>query len=425
MTAGVNTETTALNGRALIAYGLFGLPLSLLALPVYVQVPQLYAGSLGMPLALVGAILLAARLLDAFADPMIGHWMDRVAPVKGHAGFVLLSLPAMVAGYLALFHPPSIVASQAWMLNLWFTASLVVVYLGYSMAMIAHGSWGASLSQHRGERARLTSTREGFALVGVMLASGLPAIAGMSALTVTFVLSVALSALLLLRFAPRATVVAAAHDAHWNELFAPLRERRFRWLLAVFAMNGIAAAIPATLFLFFATDRLQMPSQAGLFLVAYFVSAALALPLWARASAKFGEAHAWLAAMLLSVAVFVWTLQLEAGALLPFALICVLSGLALGADLALPPALLAGVIAASGHRGQREGAYFGLWSFATKMNLALAAGIALPLLSWLGYVPGQPSEEGMRALAIAYAALPCALKLAAAWLLWRAPLKDV
>ncbi len=419
----MTTESTSLNARALIAYGVFALPLSLLALPVYVQVPQLYAGSLGMPLAMVGTILLAARLLDAFADPLIGHWMDRVAPAKGHAGFVLLSLPAMLVGYLALFNPP-VTASEGPMLGLWFTASLVLVYLGYSMAMIAHGSWGASLTQHRGERARLTSTREGFALVGVMLASALPATAGLKALMIAFVVMLGLATLLLLRAAPRASVRPAG-EGHWREMLSPLREARFRWLLAVFAVNGIAAAIPATLFLFFASDRLQLPSQAGLFLVAYFVSAAIALPVWAKTSAAIGESRAWLIAMLLSVAVFVWTTQLEAGALLPFALICVLSGVALGADLALPPALLAGVIAAAGHSGEREGAYFGLWTFTTKMNLALAAGIALPLLSWLGYVPGQPSDEGLRALVIAYALLPCVLKLAAAALLWRAPLKDV
>jgi Na+/melibiose symporter-like transporter len=99
--------------------------------------------------------------------------------------------------------------------------------------------------------------------------------------------------------------------------------------------------------------------------------------------------------------------------------------MALGADLALPPALLAGVIGAAGHSGQREGAYFGLWSWMTKLNLALAAGIALPLLDWLGYTPGQASEEGLRALVIAYALLPCVLKVCAALLLWRSPLKQV
>jgi Na+/melibiose symporter-like transporter len=87
--------------------------------------------------------------------------------------------------------------------------------------------------------------------------------------------------------------------------------------------------------------------------------------------------------------------------------------------------LLAGVISSAGHSGQREGAYFGLWNWMTKMNLALAAGIALPLLDYLGYTPGHPTESGLLALGITYALLPCALKLAAAALLWRAPLREV
>ena len=99
--------------------------------------------------------------------------------------------------------------------------------------------------------------------------------------------------------------------------------------------------------------------------------------------------------------------------------------MALGADLALPPALLAAVIGNAGHSAQREGAYFGAWSWATKMNLALAAGIALPLLQRLGYQPGVHVDHGIYVLSAAYALLPCALKLIAAAILARAPLYDI
>jgi Na+/melibiose symporter-like transporter len=406
--------------RQLFAYGLFGLPLSLLALPVYVQVPQLYAGTLGLSLTAVGSVLLAARLFDAFIDPVLGGWMDRTAQTRGHAGFVLMSLAPLAAGYLALFHPPAMPTDQ---LYGWFGLSLVVVYVGFSMATIAHNSWGASLTQQRGERGRLTATREACALAGVIMAAALPMLIGMAGLSVVFIVLLAVTAAVLLRYAPRAQIQTTEGTAH--SVLLPLREPQFRWLLAVFAINGIAAAIPATLFMFFASDGLQLSAYAGLFLVLYFVAAALALPAWAKLAGRVGEANAWLAGMLLAVMAFVWTAQLESGALLPFAVICILSGMALGADLALPPALLAGVIGAAGHSGQREGAYFGLWSWMTKLNLALAAGIALPLLDWLGYAPGQTSEEGLRALVIAYALLPCVLKVCAALLLWRSPLKQV
>lgn len=406
--------------RQLFAYGLFGLPLSLLALPVYVQVPQLYAGTLGLSLTAVGSVLLVARLFDAFIDPLLGGWMDRAALTRGHAGFVLMSLLPLAAGYLALFHPPAMPAS---LLYLWFGISLLVVYIGFSMGTIAHNSWGASLTQQRGERARLTATREACALVGVVMAAALPMMIGMRGLSAAFVVLLAVTAWVLLRFAPRA--IAQAETAVAHSVMLPLRERPFRWLLAVFAINGIAAAIPATLFMFFASDGLQLSEYAGLFLVLYFLTAALALPVWAKLATRVGEARAWLAGMLLAVATFVWTTQLDSGALVPFAIICALSGMALGADLALPPALLAGVIGAAGHSGQREGAYFGLWSWMTKLNLALAAGIALPLLDWLGYTPGQSSDDGLRALIVAYALVPCGLKAGAALLLWRSPLQQV
>jgi Na+/melibiose symporter-like transporter len=51
--------------------------------------------------------------------------------------------------------------------------------------------------------------------------------------------------------------------------------------------------------------------------------------------------------------------------------------------------------------------------------LALAAGLALPLLQWWGYTPGNQSEQALAALTWAYCLLPCALKLLAASLLWR------
>ena len=91
-----------------------------------------------------------------------------------------------------------------------------------------------------------------------------------------------------------------------------------------------------------------------------------------------------------------------------------LSGAALGADLALPGALLAGLIADAGERGRAEGAYFGWWNFATKLNLALAAGLALPLLALAGYSPGARDSAALSALVIAYCVLPCVLKLLAA-----------
>ena len=65
------------------------------------------------------------------------------------------------------------------------------------------------------------------------------------------------------------------------------------------------------------------------------------------------------------------------------------------------------------------GACFGWWNFVTKANLALAAGLALPLLALLGYAPGARDAEAVAALAGVYGFAPLALKLGAIVLLWR------
>jgi GPH family glycoside/pentoside/hexuronide:cation symporter len=55
----------------------------------------------------------------------------------------------------------------------------------------------------------------------------------------------------------------------------------------------------------------------------------------------------------------------------------------------------------------------GWWNLASKLNLALAAGICLPLLSYWGYTPGTQTPDGLSALSLAYGVLPCVLKLLA------------
>jgi Na+/melibiose symporter-like transporter len=189
--------------------------------------------------------------------------------------------------------------------------------------------------------------------------------------------------------------------------------------MAVFMVNGIASAVPATLILFFVQDRLQAPpAMEPVFLGSYFVCAALALPLWLRVVNRLGLARTWALGMALALGVFAFAAQLEAGDSAAFVVVCALSGVAMGTDLAIPAALLNGRIETNGDRGQSEGAYFGWWAFATKLNLALAAGLALPLLGWWGYTPGARDADALQTLTWAYCLLPCALKTVALALLY-------
>ncbi len=69
----------------ILSYGALGLPLAFAALPIYVHVPRFYAETAGMELAVLGTILLGARLLDAGIDPWLGWLADRL-PRRADAG---------------------------------------------------------------------------------------------------------------------------------------------------------------------------------------------------------------------------------------------------------------------------------------------------------------------------------------------------
>lgn len=421
-----NEGAAPLTRGATLAYGALGLPLAFAALPLYVHVPQLYAGDLGLSLATVGVVLLAVRIVDALTDPLIGWASDRLA----RRALIALALPLLGGGMFGLLVPPAGAGA------LWLAALATVVSLGYSLATIAHHAWGAEVAPDAGARTRLVASREAFALVGVVLAAALPAVlavlagggetggevgggAGLARLAALFVPVLAVCAALTLWRAPPPPRQRSGGAGVVRGLGAALACRPFARLLAVFAANGIAAAIPSATVLFFVADVLGAAPWSGLFLVLYFVAAAASLAGWVRLARRLGKLRAWLVGMGLAVAAFVWAGLLGSGDVLAFGLICVLSGIALGADLVLPPALVADLLAAPAtSRALRAGACFGWWNFVAKANLALAAGLALPLLAWLGYVPGAQDADALRALAAVYAFVPVLLKLGACALAW-------
>lgn len=397
-----------MSSGAVLAYGALGLPLAFAALPIYVHVPRYYVETTGMDLALLGAILLGARLLDALVDPWLGWLADRWPRRR----MLALALLPFTLGFVALLNPKS--SSPA----LWLLGSLGLTYLGFSAASVAYQAWGAALGGDSVRRTRLTAAREGFGLVGVMLAAALPGLLANDLSVGTERLSWIMPPLLLLAAATTfsrvgvGTPIPISGTSLGESMRRVLGELAFRRLLGVFIVNGIAAALPATLFLFFVADVLGAANASGPLLALYFVAGAASLPLWVRLAIRYGRLRAWGLSMVVAVGAFAGTALLGTGDIAAFAVICLASGLALGADLTFPAALAADM----GERQGQAGTCFGLWNLIAKLNLALAAGLALPLLELLDYQPG--GADGLEALRFTYALLPLGFKLLAAALLW-------
>lgn len=425
------TAHSPIPATRLAAYGVTAIPLAMAMLPIYVHVPKFYADVMGLNLAAIGGVLLLVRLLDAVQDPLLGYWSDCTRERRyGRWLWVALGAPFLAFGMLGLFRPPQWDSAA---LTWWFIGMLTLVYTAFSMIQISYQAIGAEISDHPVERTRVTSYREGLGLAGVFLAAALPEILsarggpreGYATFATLFVPLLIAMVAISIALSPKAVVrtTSTTKDA-FRAMVKPFRNAQFKALLLIFVFNGIAASIPATLVLFFIEDVVRKPDWSAHFLIAYFAAGALGMPLWVWLSARLGKGKAWCVGMVVSILAFGWAFLLQSGDAIPFLIICILSGLGLGADLALPPSLLADVIDDDEKRGvgRNEGAYFGLWNLVTKMNLALAAGIALPLLAWLGYQSkAVNAPQALLYLSGIYALLPCVLKAIAAVLLMRSP----
>ncbi len=412
-----------------VAYGALGLPLAFVSLPLYVALPHHYASNFGLSLGLLGLVLLLTRLLDAFIDPFIGQSLDRqfargTSRVWAGMGWAAMG---MATGLTALWWPPIGWVGAANGLVVWLVAALMLTYLCFSWTSIAHQAWGARWGGTAVQRAGWVAWREGAGLLGVILASVTPAVIGLTGahglMVVTLVLGwvgLSLTRKLPTTKADPQTALGGAIDAPVSttkpaatSVWLPWQTPGFARLFLIFSLNGIASAVPATLLLFFVADVLKTPAWQPVFLASYFVAAALCVPLWVACVRYVGLRRTWLLGMALSIASFCATPLLGASDHWAFLAVCLASGCALGADLVVPGAMLAGLTAKAQGAERAESRFFAWWALAGKLNLALAAGISLPALAYFGYQAGTTDSTALLALSLAYGLVPCALKVLA------------
>lgn len=401
------------------AWSLFAALIAMAGLPIYIHAPKFYVDSYGTSLATMGLTLAALRLIDVVQDPLLGWLAEATRPRRRLTIAIATSL--MAASLYALFAVTPPIAPLAW-----FALTLTVLFSAFSYLTICFYAEGVTKAQTLGPQGhiRLAGWREGGSLLGVCLAATAPvALAPLTDTPFTaFALIFAAVALLATLAMRREWLGTPAEQvAHPWDLFRPaLADPLSRRLLLIALLNASPVAVTSTLFLFFVESRLQRPGWEGPLLLLFFLAAAASTPVWSHLARRHGPKPVLLAAMILAIASFLWTLTLGAGDLIPFALICAASGAALGADLTLLPAIFAQRLAQT---GTPEAAAFGLWSFVSKLSLALAALTILPALQAAGFQPGvRNSEPVLQTLTLIYAGLPCVLKMTAIVLLARTPL---
>ncbi|MGA0845488.1 MAG: MFS transporter, partial [Luteolibacter sp.] len=98
-------------------YGSIGFPLAILGYPLGSYIPRLYSTEMGIGLAQIGMVIMAAAIFDALTDPLMGHFSDSLKTRWGRRKpWILLGIPFWLFAVWMLLNP---------------AAGVTVVYLGF------------------------------------------------------------------------------------------------------------------------------------------------------------------------------------------------------------------------------------------------------------------------------------------------------
>jgi Na+/melibiose symporter-like transporter len=423
-----------LSTAALIGYGAMAAPLQIMTIALIAFLPTFYATEMGLGLATVGLVFMAARAWDGVTDLVIGSLTDRTRTRIGRRlPWILAGVaPLVVAIHFLLIPGPARPGAGLGYLAFW----LAVFYPFWTMIFIPHLSLTADLAHGYGERSRISSVREAGTVIGVVLALALPAWGlGREArlgqilevIAYTSMLLFPLCALLMLATIKEPPPLPGVPLA-WKNLWPIVRRNRpfQRLMLGYFAsMLGIGVFVSLA---FLTLSKGLLLGAAFLTLGVVQNSVALfTTPLWLRAAHRFGKHRAYCAAMALIGSGVLLLYLCPPGS---YGVACagfVVMGLGNLGHFAMPGAMLSDTVDYFTLKGGQEqaGQHVGLKSVVHKLSQTVSVGLGFFLLGLGGYQASGPNGEAaiawLRAMAVAPTLLLFALAIG---LMWNYPLDN-
>lgn len=403
--------------------------------PIAGILPALYAERFGLDLAIIGSVLLLARIFDAVTDPIIGYLSDITKSRIGRRK------PWMIAGagvVLASLYYLFIPIADA---NIYYFMILsLLLYLGWTILEIPYASWSIEISRDTKERTKINMARTLALFVGGFLFTIAPALVPESGGQMSFLvlervawaclILIPLSTALTVWFVPQGEVVEQTRVPRISELWNSLKiNRPFQAFLIAYLLIGLASGIAGVLSFLYIDSFLQIGNRySELFGPAIFVGP-LTLPVWMLLLNKFGKYRITAIAFTLYALILPlpWFVDPGPNAFLPMVIFyCALTAFSPLLMIAMPT-ILGDIIdydeLLTGKN--RAGQFMAFLTLISKAAAGVGGPIALLLVGLYGFQPGQEnSDQAVLGLKMVYNFLPGLLIIPAIILLWRFPITD-
>jgi GPH family glycoside/pentoside/hexuronide:cation symporter len=355
--------------------------------------------TVGLAAGLAGTVILIGKIWDAVTDPLVGWLSDRTRSRWGRRRpYILFGAFPLGILMLVMFTNPGLRDQSQ--LFVWGLAAFCLLGTALTVVNIPYSALTPELTRDFHERTSLNGYRSIFMIMGTLLGAGaaLPLVGlfasrstGWTVAGGVFGAVMTITALITF-FAVREP--AGGQPSRQKGFLASyllvFKNRAFLSLLAAFLLHITAVTLVSGIMVFyFKYLYLNEPMTTPALLVLLLTTMAF-IPVSVRVSRRIGKQRTYLFGLLIIAAACLAIFAFAHVWGMPFFFAAgFVAGIGLSTTYTIPWSMIPDTVeydvAETGTR--REGAYYGVWTFVTKIGQALAAFLMGWVLALSGFVP--------------------------------------
>lgn len=352
-----------------------------------------------LPAAAAGLAVMVGKLWDAVTDPMVGYLSDRTRTRFGRRRPFMLwgALPLFLAMWF-FFSKPGLSGTTA--LTAWAILALCLLNTAYTLVNIPYNALTPELTADYHERTSLNGYRFGSAVFGTMLGAGavLPIVglfaskaAGFSAMG--FILGAVMAITALITFLsvrePDHSATAKPQEGFFSTYLAVFKNRPYVILLLTYALHLAGLTFMQGIIAYYFSYVYNNEAMTTIAMLMLLVVAMVCIPISVMVSKRIGKKRTYQIAFLFLASgawlIFLFAHRLGIGF---FLAVMVWAGIGVGFGYVSPWAMVPDSIDADAIKtGKRkEGAFYGMWTFMSKVGVSFAIVVSGMVLDAGGYV---------------------------------------
>jgi glycoside/pentoside/hexuronide:cation symporter, GPH family len=403
-------------------YGFLAMPMAFIALYLFIFIPVIYHQQYGIPITKIITVFIITKLINFAAMPYIGIYLDKLNLKRIYRKKIIyVCLPLIALSFNFLIFPPF--ESEISMVLFYLITCLL-----YSFIMINYYAMSVEIAPDYKAQNYLAGYREAFTIAGFMLAAFLSTILTKKYQfeeaynNIIFILTFMLfSAGVLLHFIKSKLSFLFHPELTLKKLLEIARRPKIKIALLSMFINNTAIALSLTTNLIFIKYVLKAEDLTGSYLMVYYLCGIISIPFWVKFSNKHGKKYSFISSMLAGALFLFSAFLLGEGDRMEYYIICIATGLCLGADLVLPPSMFSDNV----EKREKAGVHYSLWILLSKVAMTIGVLVSLNIVYVFGLeasalISQSEFNHATNTISTVHTLIPAILKIIAVFILLRA-----